>query len=134
MTEHQDSVFELEAGSNGRLYLSTDAIFGTSPAVAALAPGTEIIFEYTVPKDLVDEETQKMLAVVLPAAQARGEPQTSFFEPAKLAEQVREIGFAEVSDFGPDEAEARYFKGRRDGLRPTALNHYMRARVGPRST
>ncbi len=116
------------------MYLSTDAIFGTLRAVAALAPGTEIIFEYTVPKDLVDEETQKMLAVVLPAAQARGEPQTSFFEPAKLAEQVREIGFAEVSDFGPDEAEARYFKGRRDGLRPTALNHYMRARVGPRST
>jgi methyltransferase (TIGR00027 family) len=116
------------------MYLSTDAIFGTLRAVAALAPGTEIIFEYTVPKDLVDEETQKMLAVVLPAAQARGEPQTSFFDPAKLAEQVRKIGFAEVSDFGPDGAEARYFNGRTDGLRPTPLNHYMRARVGSRFT
>jgi methyltransferase (TIGR00027 family) len=116
------------------MYLSTEAIFGTLRAVGALAPGTEIIFEYSVPKDLVDEETQKMLAVVLTATQARGEPQRSFFEPAKLAEQVRKLGFAEVSDFGPDAANARYFKDRTDGLRTHPLNHYMRARVGTRST
>ena len=116
------------------MYLSTDAIFGTLGAVAALAPGTEIIFEYDVPKDLVDEETQKILAALMTVTQARGEPLRSFFEPAKLAEQVRELGFAQVSDFGPDESEARYFRERTDGLRPLALNHYMSARVGPRST
>lgn len=116
------------------MYLSTDAIFNTLRAVAALAPGTEIIFEYNVPKDLVDAETQKILAAAMTAAQARGEPQQTFFEPAKLAEQVRKIGFAEVSDLGPDEAEARYFKDRTDGLRPLALTHYMRARVGTRSS
>jgi O-methyltransferase involved in polyketide biosynthesis len=116
------------------MYLSTHTIFGTLRAVAALAPGTEIIFEYSVPKDLVDEETQKMLAAVMTTSQARGEPQQSFFEPARLAEQVRKIGFAEISDFGPDEARARYFKDRTDGLRPHALNHCMRARVGTRST
>ena len=116
------------------MYLSSDAIFGTLRAVAALAPGTEIIFEYSVPIDLVDEQTQRLLAAAMAAAQARGEPQISFFEPAKLAEQVRKIGFAQVSDFGPEDAEARYFKGRTDGLRPHAVNHYMRARVGPRST
>ena len=116
------------------MYLSTDAIFGTLRAVAALAPGTEIIFEYNVPKDLVDEETQKILAAAMTVAQARGEPQRSFFEPSKLAEQVRKIGFAEISDLGPDEAEARYFNDRKDDLRPLALTHYMRARVGTRST
>ncbi len=116
------------------MYLSTDAIFGTLRAVAALAPGTEIIFEYNVPKDLVDEETQKILAAATAATQARGESQGTSFEPAKLAEQVRKIGFAEVSDFGPDDAAARYFKDRTDGLRPSAANHYMRARVGPRFT
>jgi methyltransferase (TIGR00027 family) len=116
------------------MYLSNDAIFGTLRTVAALAPGTEIIFEYNVPKDLVDDETQKILAAAMAGAQARGEPQGTFFEPAKLAQQVRKVGFAEVSDLGPDEAEARYFKHRSDGLRPLALSHYMRARVGPRST
>ena len=93
------------------MYLSTDIIFDTLSAVAALVPGTEIIFDYSVPKELVDEETQRMLAVVMTAAEARGEPQQTFFDPAKLAEQVRKVGFAKVSDFGPDDAEARYFKG-----------------------
>jgi O-methyltransferase involved in polyketide biosynthesis len=115
------------------MYLSTDAIFGTLRAIAALAPGTEIIFEYVVPRELLDEETQKLLAVAMAASQARGETQRSFFEPAKLAEQVRNIGFAEVSDFGPDEAAmAPFFRDRTDGLRASRANHYMRARVRQR--
>jgi O-methyltransferase involved in polyketide biosynthesis len=112
------------------MYLSTEAIFGTLGTVAALARGTEIIFEYILPKELADEETQKVIGAAMTAAQARGEPQGTFFEPAKLAEQVRKIGFAEVTDFGPDEARARYFNNRTDGLRLSPLNHYMRARVG----
>ncbi|HVN29996.1 MAG TPA: SAM-dependent methyltransferase [Candidatus Binataceae bacterium] len=112
------------------MYLSTDAIFGTLRTVAELARGTEIIFEYNAPKDSVDEETQRILAAAMTAAQARGEPQGTSFEPAKLAEEVRKIGFAEVTDFGPDESAARYFNNRTDGLRPFAPAHYMRARVG----
>jgi hypothetical protein len=50
--------------------------------------------------------------------------------PAQLAQQVRKLGFAEVSDFGPEEAEKRYFTSRTDGLRTPAFDHYMRARVG----
>ena len=112
------------------VYLTPDAIFGTLRTVAALAPGTEIIFEYAVPKELLDEESQRFLARSMAVAAARGEPFQSFFEPAQLAEQVRKLGFAEVSDLGPDEMEARYFTDRTDALRPSAGNHYMRARVG----
>jgi O-methyltransferase involved in polyketide biosynthesis len=113
------------------MYLTSDAIFSTLQTIAALAPGTEIIFEYIVPKELVDEETQKIVAAAMAAVAARGEPLKSFFEPADLAEQVRKLGFAEVSDFGTDEAQARYFSDRRDGLRAPVSNHYMRERVGP---
>ncbi len=114
------------------VYLTPDAIFGTLRTVAALSPGTEIIFEYAVPKELLDEESQRFLARSMAVAAARGEPFQSFFEPAQLAEQVRKLGFAEVSDLGPDEMEARYFTDRTDALRPSAANHYMRARVGPK--
>jgi methyltransferase (TIGR00027 family) len=113
------------------VYLTTEARFGTLRSVAALAPDTEIIFEYVVPKELVDEETQKILGVWMAAGAARGEPMQSFFESAKLAEQLRKLGFAEVSDLGPDEVKARYFTRRADSLQPSVLNHYMRARVGP---
>jgi methyltransferase (TIGR00027 family) len=81
------------------MYLTLDAIFSTLRAIAALAAGTEIIFEYNVPKELVDEKTQRILAVVMAAAAARGEPLRSFFEPTQLAKQVRKLGFAEVFGF-----------------------------------
>jgi O-methyltransferase involved in polyketide biosynthesis len=115
------------------MYLTTEAILSTLRSVVALAAGTEIIFEYMVRKELVDEDTQRILSQIMAAGAARGEPLQSFFEPANLIEQVRELGFIDVSDFGPDEAAARYFTGRTDGLRRSALNHYMRAQVGPRS-
>ncbi len=115
------------------MYLTPDAIFSTLRAIASLAAGTEIIFQYLVPKELVDEEAQRILAVIMADTAARGEPHQSFFEPAKLAERVRELGFVDVSDLGPDEVQARYFAGRTDGLRASPLNHYMRARVSPRS-
>jgi methyltransferase (TIGR00027 family) len=114
-------------------FLTPDAIFRTLRTVAALAPGTEIIFQYTVPKELVDEENQRILARRMAENAARGEPYRSSFEPTQLAEQVRKLGFVGVSDLGPEEAIARYFTGRTDGFRPLTSQHFMRARVGPRS-
>jgi methyltransferase (TIGR00027 family) len=115
------------------MFLTPNAIFSILRTVAALAPGTEIIFQYLLPKELVDEANQRILARTIAVTAARGEPLRSFFEPANLAQQVRKLGFVEVSDFGPEEAEKRYFTGRTDGLRTPAFDHYMRARVGPRS-
>src|SRR5216683_6039216 len=62
-------------------YLTYDAIFRTLLTVAELEPGTEIIFQYTVPKELLDEESQRMLAAVMAFAASHGEPFKSFFEP-----------------------------------------------------
>jgi methyltransferase (TIGR00027 family) len=115
------------------MYLTPDAIFNTLRTIATLAPGTEIIFQYTVPKELCDEESQRLLAVVMEGAAARGEPFQSSFEPAKLSEQVLKLGFAEVSDLDPEEARIRYFADRTDSLRPPGSEHFMRARVGVRS-
>ncbi len=115
------------------MFLTPDAIFSTLRTVAALAPGTEIIFQYTVPKELVDEENQRILARSMAGAEALGEPYRSFFEPAQLAKECERLGFTEVSDLGPEEAEAHYFTSRTDGLRPLTSQHFMRARVGPRS-
>lgn len=111
-------------------YLTYDAIFSTLRTIAALAPRTEIIFQYTVPQELLDESAQQLLAAVMASTATRGEPFKSFFQPKQLAEQVRRLAFAEVSDLGPEEAEARYFTGRTDGLRPLASEHFMHARLG----
>jgi methyltransferase (TIGR00027 family) len=116
------------------MYLTPDAVFSTLRAIATLAPRTEIIFQYTVPIELCDDESQRLLAWVMASAAARGEPWQSSFEPAKLSEQVSKLGFVEVSDLGPEEAKARYFADRTDGLRPPASEHFMWARIGPRTS
>jgi len=116
------------------VYLTPEAIYSTLRTVASLALGTEIIFQYTVPKEFLDEEAQQVLASVMAAVAARKEPYLTFFQPDQMAEQVRKLGFAQVWDLGPEEAGRRYFADRTDSLRPTASEHFMGARVGPRST
>jgi O-methyltransferase involved in polyketide biosynthesis len=110
-------------------YLTTEAIFSALRIVALLAPGTEILFQYDLPKELLDEESRQVLAVVMAYAAANSEPLITFFEPSRLAAQLRELGFSEVWDFSPEEASSLYFASRADGLRPPAGVHLMGARV-----
>lgn len=64
---------------------------------------------------------------------ARGESWRSQFESAPMVARLQDLGFAEVADLRPEEANARYFTGRTDGLRVPQLSHLMRARVGSSS-
>jgi methyltransferase (TIGR00027 family) len=111
-------------------YLTEEAVFKTLQEVAALAPGTEIVFEYALHESQLDAEAQQALAGMKMVTAARGEPFQSFFEPGRLATRVRAVGFAQVWDLGPEEANARYCTGRADGLRVLNVQHLMRARVG----
>jgi O-methyltransferase involved in polyketide biosynthesis len=112
------------------MYLTEAAVFETLQYVASLAPGSEIVFQYNPPESLVDEETRRLLAVLKAFAAARGEPLLSAFEPTTLAARVKALGFTQVWDLGPEEAKARYFAGRTDGLCAFPASHLMKARVG----
>jgi methyltransferase (TIGR00027 family) len=113
-------------------YLTEEAIRKTLQAVASLAPGTEIIFEYTVPESLLEAEGQRVLAAFKVRGAARGEPWLSLFEPTRLRAWVQELGFAEALDLSPKEANTRYFSGRTDGLHVPPTSHLMSARVARR--
>ena len=112
-------------------YLTEESVFRTLRDVASVsAPGSEIVFDYSVPDEFLDEEGRQFLAVLKGFGAASGEPWLSLFAPASLAARVEEVGFAEVWDFSPEEANARYFAGRMDGLRVPSISHLMKARVG----
>jgi methyltransferase (TIGR00027 family) len=115
------------------MFLTPGAIFDTLRMVASMAVGTEIVFDYYLPAALLDGEVRQIHELVTNWAAAQGEPWLSLFQPENLAEQVRELGFSEVRDFGPEEANARYCANRTDGLRLPGTPHFMSARVGPRS-
>jgi methyltransferase (TIGR00027 family) len=110
------------------MYLTEEAVFETLRYVA-LAPGSEIVFQYVLPESLIDEENRRLLAVLKAFGAARGEPWLSAFEPSALVARVKELGFTQVWDFGPEEANARYFTGRTDGLYIRPMSNLMKARV-----
>jgi methyltransferase (TIGR00027 family) len=112
------------------VYLTEAAVFETLRYVASFAPGSEIVFQYFQPASLLNAKDQQLRAIHTAGVAARGEPFVSFFEPTDLAARVRALGFSQVWDLSPEEANARYFAGRTDGLRASGLSHYMKARVG----
>ena len=117
-------------------YLTEAAVFQTLREVASTTPGSEIIFEYVLPESLLDNEDRQFVAG---GKTNPDEPWLSMFDPVELAERVKETGYSEVWDFGPEEANANYFSGRTDQLSPTALDglplnlfriaHLMKARI-----
>ena len=84
------------------IYLTDATIASTLGFVRSCAPGTEIVFEYSLPLDVLPPEEQGRLAAV---------------------------GFADVVDFGPKEAHAAYLGGRRDSLWFSELSHLIHATV-----
>jgi methyltransferase (TIGR00027 family) len=111
------------------MYLTDEAVFETLRFVATLPPGSEIVFQYVLPAPLLNEEGRRILATIEANVAARGEPLVTLYEPATLAARVRELGFTRVLDLSPQEADARYFAGRTDGLHTPPHTHLMRARV-----
>ena len=72
-------------------YLTPDAIFTTLRTVAALPPGTQIIFEYGIPKKMLDEESQKYFDLLMAAGADRSEPFRSFLTSAHIPNPMTEL-------------------------------------------
>jgi methyltransferase (TIGR00027 family) len=113
-------------------YLELDAIRTTLGVVASAAPGSEVVFDYSLgPASLPPAERRAFEALAARVA-AAGEPWRTFFEPAALAEELTVLGLAVVEDLPADALNARYFAERKDGLRLRGRGHLMHACVASR--
>lgn len=111
------------------VYLTKAALMDTLGFVASLSAGSEIVFSYSVSSALLSTGQQAARAVSEKQVAAIGEPWISYYDPPALAADVAELGFGEVLDFGPAEANDRYFKARTDDLRVSGGSRMMTARV-----
>jgi methyltransferase (TIGR00027 family) len=111
------------------VYLAREAVLRTLAWVASLGPGSEIVFSYVTTPAPERAAAPPVLSSLAARAASKGEPWVTFFEPAALARELEQLGFAEVEDFGGAQAVARYYGGRRDGLGPGGLGHLTRART-----
>jgi methyltransferase (TIGR00027 family) len=108
-------------------YLTLPAIDATLKAVAALPSPSTIVLSFIIPDlDLPPEEAAGARAVAEDAART-GEPWLTRLRPRELAARFTKFGFREVVHLTPEEANARYFTGREDGLRAPHVAQLMSA-------
>jgi methyltransferase (TIGR00027 family) len=111
------------------VYLTKAAVMDTFRFVASMPPGSEIVFDCAVPESSLSDRQKLGRQARGDRVAAVGEPWLTHFDPSSLASDLRQIGFKEIEDIGPEAANERYFKDRADGLRLAGAAHLMKARV-----
>jgi methyltransferase (TIGR00027 family) len=95
-------------------FLSAPAISTTLDVLAACAAGSRVVVTYNLPRDAVSGVLAEVSAAFTQIAAEMGEPFLSRFLPDEIDQLLRQHGFGETEDFGPQEAVARYLSGRAD--------------------
>jgi methyltransferase (TIGR00027 family) len=111
------------------IYLTEAAAMQSLGFVSRCAPGTEIVFEFSLPASRLSDAARESREVSMTRVAAIGEPWITFFEPEPLAGQLRALGFSGVDMLRPDDANRAYFSQRADRLRIGASGYMTAARV-----
>jgi methyltransferase (TIGR00027 family) len=111
-------------------YLTRDAFMRTASFIAKMPAGSGVVFDFAVEASLL-KPGQRMALDALSRRVARyGEPLRLFFDPEKLQEELKSLGFHRTELLQRKELNARYFKDRTDGLLVRGgLGHLMGAWV-----
>ena len=107
------------ASTGVSMYLTKEANAATLRQVATLAPGSTFVLTFLLPLELIDAAERAQHQAVYERARASGTPFISLFRPDEMVALAREAGFKEARHVSTADIIDRYFKGRRDGLRPS---------------
>lgn len=97
-------------------YLSGEAFAATARVLGALPPGSEVVFDYAQPREVLPPLEQLMHDSLAARVAQAGEPFQLFFIPATLAGELARYGLSVVEDLGSAELNQRFFSARADGL------------------
>jgi methyltransferase (TIGR00027 family) len=98
------------------VYLTRAAALETLRFVASMPAGSAIVFDYAIPSSALGEPERAGRERFAERVAAIGEPWITYFDPTDLASELRRLGFDQVQDLPPAEANRRYLKDRADGL------------------
>jgi methyltransferase (TIGR00027 family) len=110
-------------------YLTLEATESIFELVQSLPQGTEIVFEFMVPDDLMPAKEAGVIAKMASLTAERGEPWLTRLRPAELESRLTILGFSQVTHLSPQVANERYFRGRNDDLAAWSAAQMMRAVV-----
>jgi methyltransferase (TIGR00027 family) len=98
-------------------YLTLEAFRSTIRAIAALPSRTGVTFEYAMTRELLNGREKLALDLIAARVEKAGEPFRLFFTPEQMQRELRDAGFSTIEELSSAEINARYFVGRKDGLR-----------------
>lgn len=108
-------------------YLKRDAVLATLRFIAE-SPEAEVVFDYSEPLENYPPDRRASVAVVAERAAAIGEPWLSFFEPAVLQQELRDLGFEDLEDLAISDIAVRFFGVPLDEAKGGPGPHVIRAR------
>jgi methyltransferase (TIGR00027 family) len=110
-------------------YLTEEALDLWLNFILSLPSASQVVFSFVLAATALPWRERALAAVSAVIAGARGEPWLSRFSAEQLANKLTSMGFSKVIHFSTEAANARYFRGRRDGLEASKLGQMMRAIV-----
>jgi methyltransferase (TIGR00027 family) len=111
-------------------YLTREACMTMLSLIAKLPAGSGVVFDFAVDPALLNPGQRQAIEALSKRVAAFGEPFQLFFDPAKLQDELKRLGFHRTEFLQGKELNARYFKDRSDGLLVRGgLGHLMGAWV-----
>ena len=111
-------------------YLSHSAFASTLSFIAKMPRGSGVVFDFAIDRKLLNPGQRIAADALARRVAAAGEPFQLFFDPAKLQEELKGLGFRRTEFLDREHLNARYFHNRADGLRVRGgLGHLMGAWV-----
>jgi len=112
------------------MYLNKETVMSTMEYIASSTlSGSLIIFDYAVPPSSQNFIRRFVFHLLARKMAAIGEPWQTFFDPQQLAMELKDIGFAHVEDFDPENINSLFFSNRTDKLKVGSFGHLMKAIV-----
>jgi methyltransferase (TIGR00027 family) len=111
-------------------YLTREACMTTLSFIGKMPAGSGVVFDFAVDRKLLSLGQKMALAALSRRVARYGEPFQLFFDPGKLLDELKGMGFRGTEFLQGKEINARYFKDREDGLLVRGgLGHLMGAWV-----
>ena len=111
-------------------YLTREACMTTLRSIAKLPTGSGVIFDFAVDPALLNAGQRMALDALSKRVARYGEPLQLFFDPGKLQDELKAMGFHRTEFLQGKELNARYFHNRKDGLLVRgSIGHLMGAWV-----
>jgi methyltransferase (TIGR00027 family) len=90
-------------------YIDRAAAMRTLHLVAEAAAGSQIVFDFIVAPEELDEHARSINTAYAAATASRGEPWITSYSPGALVRELQSAGFRTVERLAPEEAGRRYY-------------------------